>query len=205
MWYALYIVCGGMVLAGGLPAPVLAKVTQQGENGFVVEVAADVTGKVPAQVWRALLRPAKWWDGAHSRSGNSANLLLVGHAGGCFCELIPASSEGRAGGGVEHARVIAAMPPRLLRLSGALGPLQSEALVGTLSISIEPSMGGTHVTWTYVVGGYMRMPVGEIAPAVDRVLFEQAERLARYAGPSSVGSGRRDRQGGGGKSTKVLR
>jgi hypothetical protein len=87
-------------------------------------------------------------------------------------------------GSVEHMRVIAAMPPKLLRLSGALGPLQGEALAGTLTVTLKPmpdrgQNGGTHLTWSYVVGGYMRMNVEDIAPLVDKVMTEQFTRLAK--------------------------
>jgi hypothetical protein len=81
------------------------------------------------------------------------------------------------------------MPPKLLRMSGALGPLQGEALVGTLTVVLKPLPdGGTHLTWSYVVGGYMRMKVDEIAPVVDEVLVEQFNRLAKavLAAPASA-------------------
>jgi hypothetical protein len=121
----------------------------------------------------------------HSWSGDAANLYLDPQAGGCFCELLPkptGAPDSLRRGSIEHMRVIAAMPPKLLRMAGALGPLQGEALAATMTITLKPLPdGGTHLTWSYVVGGYMRMAVDDIAPLVDKVLVEQFTRLAKAA------------------------
>ena len=57
------------------------------------------------------------------------------------------------GGGVEHARAINLMPPSMLRMSGAFGPLQSSGLPGTLSWALSRAGSGTKVELTYSVGG----------------------------------------------------
>jgi hypothetical protein len=169
-------------------APVLsagaqAEIAQKSDQGFVSGAELDVPGKTPLDVWQVLIAPAKWWNPVHSYSGDPANMYIDPQAGGCFCELLPlpkGAPDNLRRGSVEHMRVIAAMPPKLLRMSGALGPLQGEALVGTLTVVLKPLPdGGTHLTWSYVVGGYMRMKVDEIAPLVDVVLVEQFTRLAK--------------------------
>src|SRR6185503_5862345 len=104
--------------------------------------------------------------------------------GGCFCEAIPAGN-GVPAGQIEHMRVLY-IDPRVhtLRLAGALGPLQSEAVTAVLTMTVEPSGTGAKVTWEYVVGGYMRMPIAQTAPLVDQVVGEQLTRLAaRLANP----------------------
>lgn len=165
--------------------PAYADVAVQADNGFVVQTALDIPGKSPPEVWQALLKPAKWWNPLHSWSGDADNLYLDAQAGGCYCELLPLPKDAPAGmrrGSVEHARVLATMPPRLLRMVGALGPLQGEALTGTLTITLKANPdGGTHMVWSYVVGGFMRMKVADIAPIVDKVLAEQASRLSDLA------------------------
>ena len=83
-------------------------------------------------------------------------------------------------------RVINAEQPRVLRMSGALGPLQSEAVQGTLTIVLKPVDGGTRIMWEYVVGGYMRLKTEQIAPLVDVVLGEQVSRLAARLGPKAA-------------------
>ncbi|WP_447765637.1 hypothetical protein [Sphingopyxis panaciterrae] len=164
-------------------APAGAKVIDQSEIGFTVAHTAQVAA-TPADVWKMLRTPDKWWSKEHSWSGDAANFWLDSQAGGCFCEKLP-GAEGQGGSGlgsVQHARIIFARPNQMLRLSGAFGPLQGEALNGTLTIQIKATPTGSAVRFDYVVGGYMRFKVGEIAPAVDGVIGEQLAGLAKALG-----------------------
>jgi hypothetical protein len=52
--------------------------------------------------------------------------------------------------------VINAMPGKLLRLSGALGPLQAMAVDGTLTFAMLPDDRTTRLTLSYAVGGYSK-------------------------------------------------
>jgi uncharacterized protein YndB with AHSA1/START domain len=124
-----------------------------------------------ARVYRTFLDIGRWWNAEHTFSGNSANLSLRAVPGGCFCERLP------HGGGVGHLRVVSVAPNRRITLSGALGPLQTGGLTGTLSASFASKGAGTEVTLVYNVGGYFPNGLAGIAPAVDRVLGEQLERL----------------------------
>ena len=162
------LVLGLTALALAFPAA--AEVVQADERGFVTRDEA-VLRSHPDDIWQALVQPSEWWNGAHSWSGDASNLSLSAQAGGCFCESLP------GGGSVEHMRVVYAEPGRLLRMAGSLGPLQSEALTGTLTISLEAIDGATRIEWTYVLGGYSRYPLDQIAPAVDAVQSEQLSRL----------------------------
>ena len=159
------------LLAAFASSAASAEVVQASPAGFVVhETAVVKAGR--ESVWAALVEPARWWSKDHSWSGDAGNLTLEPRAGGCFCEILP------GGGSAEHMRVVQARPGSLLRLKGALGPLQSEALEGLLTIELKSVDGATSIEWTYVVGGYARFPLQEIAPAVDAVLGEQSGRLA---------------------------
>lgn len=162
----------GIAMASvAMPAP--ARVAKASESGFVISRKAEVRA-TPAAIWARLVHPEDWWNKAHSWSGNAANLSMTPASGGCFCEKLSDS------GFVEHARIIFAAPGKLLRLSGALGPLQGEALAGTLTVKITPGQNGmSSVDFEYVVGGYSRLPLLEIAPAVDAVLAEQHGRLLK--------------------------
>lgn len=171
--YALTCI-GGLALAAASPAG--AEIAASSESGFVSHNEV-VVAAAPAQAWAAMLEPAGWWNGEHTYSGRSANLTLDPVAGGCFCEAIPAADGGPAGQ-IEHMRVVYVAPNATLRLSGGLGPLQAEAVTGALTMSLEPSGGGTKITWDYVVGGYMRPSMTALAPVVDRVVGEQLARLA---------------------------
>ena len=171
-------------------APVQAEVVARANQSFVVRHSVEVPAS-PEASWQQLVRPAQWWSSAHSHSGNAANFSLDARAGGCFCEAWPAGQGKRKGAqmdSVEHARVIFVRRGKLLRMSGALGPLQGEALQATLSFTIEPAGKGTRITAEYVVGGYMRYPSAQIAPAVDQVLGEQLASLAARLTPATQGN-----------------
>jgi hypothetical protein len=101
-------------------------------------------------------------------------LSLELRAGGCFCERL------KDGGSVQHLQVVYAAPGQGLRLRGALGPLQMEGVDGTLAWTLKPAEGGTSVTQSYVVGGYIRSGMEQWAPRVDRVLDEQLQRLKNF-------------------------
>lgn len=175
----------GTVLAAFAPisAPARAEVASATPGGF--EVAETVTIDRPIeQVWDVLRSPQKWWDREHTYSGDSANLYLDPQATGCFCEKLPGK------GSIEHARVIYVQPPRALRLSGALGPLQVEGVSGSLSFVLKKAGDGTtELAVSYVVGGYFRQGAEALAPVVDKVLGNQVMRLkqAAEAAPSAAG------------------
>ena len=160
-------------------APATAKVVDQSEAGFTVAHTAQVAA-APADVWKMLRMPQNWWSKDHSWSGDGANFWLDSQAGGCFCEKLPDTGAGV--GSVQHARVLFSKPGQMLRLSGAFGPLQGEALNGTLTIQIKATPTGSALRFDYVVGGYMRFKVADIAPAVDKVIGEQLIGLANALG-----------------------
>src|SRR5690606_3986972 len=122
--------------------------------------------------WEALLHPARYSNGSHSWSADAGNLAIEPDAGGCFCEAIP------GGGSAEHMRVVNIVPENRLTMRGALGPLQGEALAGVLTVTLVAQEGGTRLSWDYVVGGYARFPLTDLAPTVDSVIREQMTRLA---------------------------
>jgi len=163
----------------GLAPAASAKVVDQSDAGFSVAHTARVAA-TPADVWKMLRMPQNWWSKEHSWSGDAANFWLDSQAGGCFCEKLPDTGSGV--GSVQHARILFSKPNQLLRLSGAFGPLQGEALNGTLTIQIKETPTGSALRFDYVVGGYMRFKVGDIAPAVDKVIGEQLLGLVNALG-----------------------
>jgi uncharacterized protein YndB with AHSA1/START domain len=156
--------------------PAQAEVTASSDAGFAShhEVLVSVA---PQQAWDAMVRPGGWWNSAHTYSGDAANMSIEPKAGGCFCELVPATQ-----GEIEHMRVIYVVPASTLRLTGGLGPLQSEAVTGVLTMTLVPDGEQTRISWDYVLGGYMRMPMAQLAPLVDQVIGEQLLRLATHLG-----------------------
>lgn len=171
-------------------SPVLAEVKATSETGFNVVHIAEVAA-TPDAVWKRLVAPKDWWNKAHSWSGSSEGFYIDAQANGCFCEMFQekgADGKVKTVGSVEHMRVIFAQPGKVLRMQGALGPLQSEAVTGTLTVAIEPVKGSenTKLSFSYVVGGYMRYKVTEIAPAVDKVLGEQFKNLTAPFSPKKA-------------------
>lgn len=178
------LLLAGLALAG----PAHAEVSDQSERGFVSRHAVVVSA-TPDLAWKRLVKVGSWWSSVHTFSGDAANMTLDPVPGGCFCEALPdeAAAKGKPAppprGGVEHMRVVYVDRLKALRMTGALGPLQSEAVTGTLTITLKPVEGGTRILFEYVVGGYMRYPADKIAGAVDRVMGEQLTGLARDLGP----------------------
>ena len=162
-----------------------AKVQEASERGIVLRYVAHVPVG-PEEAWSVLVKPALWWDSEHTYSGDSANLTLDVRPGGCFCEVLPAANGAKGGlrGGVEHMRAIYVDKGRALRLSGALGPLQADAAVATLTFQFKPDETGTQVLVEYVVGGYFRGDPAKLAPMFDGVLGGQVDRLVEKLGGS---------------------
>ena len=137
------------VVALALAGPASAEVKSVSANGF--EVASTATIAAPAdRVYAALGEVSHWWSPSHTFSRDAGNLSIELRAGGCFCERL------KDGGSVQDLQVVYAAPGQGLRLRGALGPLQTEGVDGTLS-------------WTE-----------QWAPRIDRVLDEQLQRLKSF-------------------------
>ncbi|WP_229751085.1 hypothetical protein [Undibacterium terreum] len=156
-----------------------AEVADLTPSGFLIrhEIVVDQT---PEQAYKTLVNIGGWWNPAHTYSGNARNMSIDAKPGGCFCEQLP-------NGGVQHLAVVFAKPGQLLRMAGALGPLQGSGVAGSMSWQISANPGATpdkpssKLVMTYSVGGYMQGGFEKIAPAVNGVLGEQVGRLKNFA------------------------
>ena len=162
-----------LMFALGVVGPAAAEVKSAAPNGFEVATTLMIAAP-PDRVYSAFGEIGHWWSSSHTFSRDAANLSLELRAGGCFCERL------KDGGSVQHLQVVYAAPGQGLRLRGALGPLQMEGVDGTLAWTLKPVEGGTSVTQSYVVGGYIRSGMEQWAPRVDRVLDEQLQRLKNF-------------------------
>jgi uncharacterized protein YndB with AHSA1/START domain len=161
-------------IVGLQASSVRAVVTQLTPAGFLVRLDTRIAGS-PDRVYRALVgQVGEWWNAEHTYSGDSRNLSIDARPGGCFCERLP------NGGGVEHLRVIDVKPGEMLRMSGALGPLQASAVAGTMTWTLAAAGPATTVNLSYAVGGFRDGGFPAVAPAVDGVLLEQLQRLKRF-------------------------
>jgi hypothetical protein len=172
----------GLTALGGAHASVV----QVAAGGFTVRNVVTVQASAH-DAFEALVNDVgKWWNPAHTYSQDSGNLSIDARPGGCFCERLP------AGGGVLHMLVVNVQPVRLLRLTGALGPLQNSGASGALTWEFEAVPRGTQITLTYSVGGLVPQsglqPLASgnegLARTVDGVLADQLKRLAAFVDKS---------------------
>jgi uncharacterized protein YndB with AHSA1/START domain len=142
--------------------------------GFLVRHEATINAPAD-KVYTALTSGVgNWWSSEHTYSQDSKNLSIDARPGGCFCEKLP------NGGGVRHMTVAFVSPGHLLRMTGALGPLQESGIAGSMTWSLTLSATTTKVVLSYSVGGYMQGGFDKIAPVVDAVLGEQFNRFKTY-------------------------
>jgi hypothetical protein len=99
---------------------------------------------------------------------------LDARANGALAEIWP-------NGGVLHATVTNIQSPKLLRMNGAFGPLQSLPVTAILDIRLEEVGQNSRVILTYTVGGPASAKLDQLAKPVDSVWAEGVTRLARLA------------------------
>jgi uncharacterized protein YndB with AHSA1/START domain len=146
-----------------------ADIRQSAPDSFLLSYTKTVA-TTPAKAFAAVVGVDRWWNPDHTYSGKSTNLSLKAEAGACFCETWEGNS-------VRHGTVIMALRDQMLRLEGALGPLQSMALNGILTIGLKADGDNTTVTMIYRVNGVTGSALDKMAPNVDAMLSEQFSRL----------------------------
>lgn len=152
-----------------------AEVVARHADGFTLRYTAALETS-PDTIPAALANLPKWWDGAHTYSGSSANLTMTLTPGGCWCEAL---ADGRT---FEHGRVVAVDAREKVVLNAPLGPLNGTATRSDLTYSwtsgSKAAEGGTmRLTLEFVVEG---TGLGAAADAVDGVMQAGFERLSRY-------------------------
>lgn len=157
-----------------LPNASRADVADSSAGGFTIKITVYIKA-VPADVYNKLIKNVgDWWNSGHTFSGNSHNLYIEERPMGCFCEKLPNQ------GAVRHMEVISLQPGKQIRMSGALGPLQSMAVSAVATFTLSPTHEGTKLDLNYAVGGYSPQGLNGIAPIVDSVFTGQLQRLKRY-------------------------
>lgn len=165
------LLAAGLLLATAGAA--LADTSAVSSSGFVVTHRKEVKA-TPQQVFEAIGRIDKWWNGAHSYSGQASNLGLDLNAGGCFCERWD-------GGSVLHATVVYVAKGSAVRLIGGLGPLQALPVNAVLTFGTGVVEGKTMLNVTYRVGGNAEAALDKLAGPVDGVIGEATARLIAHA------------------------
>lgn len=155
-----------------VPLTIEAEVVTSAPDHFTLALEAE-TELTPEEVWARLIDPADWWQGAHSYSGDAANLSLDPQPGGLW-------REDWDGGAVWHGTVLQAQPGKVLSLQAPFGPLQPLAVNAVWTISLNPSeTGGTLIRFDHVTNGTSSSGLDQLAPAVDYVKSEALKSLAR--------------------------
>ena len=163
-----------VLLCALLPFAAAAGVVDSGPNGFVVKTTVTINA-APQDVYRRIIHNVgEWWDPVHTFSGDARNLSIEEKPMGCFCEKLPDQ------GAVRHMEVVNYAPGKTLVMTGALGPLQSMAANGNMTIRISPAEAGSKVEVTYAVTGYLAGGMNALATPVDGVVAEQFSRLKTY-------------------------
>jgi uncharacterized protein YndB with AHSA1/START domain len=156
----------------GRAGPAAAATSAVSASGFLVTLQQEIKAD-PHRVYAALSEVDKWWNPRHTWSGDAANLSLQAQATGCFCERW-------GGNSAEHGRVVYVARDSVLRLQGALGPLQALAVNGVLTFALTEKDGRTSLQLSYRVSGNDAAGLQELAGPVDGVLAEQLHRLVAY-------------------------
>jgi uncharacterized protein YndB with AHSA1/START domain len=105
------------------------EVIDSADNGFSLKHKVTIKA-TPEKVYETITKPSLWWNPSHTWSGKSENLSIETTPGGLFVEKLP------SGGFVRHMEVVYADPGKLLRLHGALGPLQQTACHGAMTFTL---------------------------------------------------------------------
>ncbi len=158
-----------------MASPVLAEVIDAGDVGFTSRTTIRIEAS-QAEVWLAAVDDvSRWWNPAHTVSGDATRLTISAIRQGCFCEDFGEDA------GVVHLTATTAIPPSMLRLSGGLGPLGLMGVHGNMTWEFVPDGNATIATFTYAVGGYRDGGLADLAVPVDAVLAEALGRLKAHS------------------------
>ena len=171
MKQSIWIAAGILLLA---PKWVFAEVVDSASNGFTVKTTLNIQAPPEVVYGRLIRNVGEWWSSSHTFSGDAHNLSIEEKIMGCWCEKIP------GGGAVRHLEVIYLAPGKTVVFSGGLGPLQSLAATGSMTIRFAPAPEGTKLEATHAVTGYLPAGMNTLASPVDSVLAEQFGRLKSY-------------------------
>jgi len=152
-----------------LAQPAAAEVVARSENAFTLRFATTVAAdadRIPASL-EAL---PEWWDGAHSHTGDAANLSLDLAPGGCWCEKMPDGTD------FDHGQTKTVGPDRVL-FHAPFGPLRGPATRADLEMTWAQGADGLTLVWTMTVEGD---GVGAMADPVDGVMGAGFRRWAQH-------------------------
>lgn len=158
------------MLLGVTAAPFAqGEVLERGSTHYVLR-QSGYSALAPAALWERLVHPARWWNPAHTYSGDARNLSLQPDAGGLW-------REDWDGGAVAHGSVLLWQPPHTLRLAAPFGPLQGLGVHAVWTITITAQGDGSQVSFDETASGPPGANFKQLATAVDGVKTEALRRL----------------------------
>lgn len=146
-----------------------AEVVARTADSFTLryEMGAEID---PSDIPGTLAEVGRWWDSAHTYSGDAANLSVDMTPGGCWCEKLADGTQ------FEHAKVVSIAPDRIV-FDAPFGPLNGKATKAVLTVTWPPANAGWTPTWEMVVEG---PGLGALADGVDGVMGAGFQRWLRY-------------------------
>jgi hypothetical protein len=154
-----------------------AAVVDAAPDRFSLAVSFE-TQASPDAAFSALTDISLWWAPDQTSSGHAIAMSLDTTPGGCLCEAWP-------DGLTKHAEVVQVRFGTMIRLVGAMGPLQELGVSEVQDLTVEPSSAGARVKWTASVKGVPSDRLQMIAPVVDALIVDQMGRLQRYLATGS--------------------
>ena len=150
-------------------SPASAEVVQRTADSFTLRyaVGAEID---PGDIPGVMTEVGKWWDSAHTYSGDAGNITVDLRPGGCWCERL---ADGSA---FEHARAISVEADRLV-FDAPFGPLKGKTTRAMLTVTWPPANMGRTPTWTMIVEG---PGIGAMADPVDGVMGAGFARFIYY-------------------------
>ncbi|MFC5344227.1 hypothetical protein ACETK8_19850 [Brevundimonas staleyi] len=149
-------------------APASAEVVSRTADGFTLRFAVGVE-TTAEDVVAAVSELPRWWDPAHTYTGDGANLSLAFEEGGCWCERL-------ADGTVFKHGTITGITADRVTMNAALGPLHDKATKAELTFGSAPENRGRLVSIDFVVEG---PGLGALADPVDGVMRQAFTRWVR--------------------------
>ena len=161
------LIAATALLLAAMPAS--AEVIARTADSFTLRFERR-TEAPPAVIATLMGRPYAWWDGAHSYSGDAANLSVDMQVGGCWCEKLP------DGSAFHHGTVLAIEEDRLV-FDAPFGPMHGKTTRADLVVAWSGPEGGRTLVWTLTVEG---AGLGAFADPVDGVMGAAFARFNQY-------------------------
>ena len=152
-------------------APASAEVVSRTADGFVLRFQSGMD-TTPEDMIGTVGELPKWWDGAHTYTGDNDNLSLDFTPGGCWCETLADGTQ------FHHAEVVSITDDTVV-FNAPLGPLNGKATKAEMTFHIggEGETAGWLVSIDFVVEG---PGLGAMADGVNGVMEQAFGRFVHH-------------------------